>query len=110
MTVGEDFYVKKLLTSITFMKYQGAIIIPSFQYPEINLPSRRRIRGKIDFHCSYLHTLMTSNQVQNVISFPQGHQLVYACYVAASGIKVLRENSILLETYTGCSKRRDKLK
>ena len=76
-------------------KYQGAIMIPSFQYPEVNLPSRRRIKEKLIFTAVIFILLMTSNQVQNVISFPQGHQLVYACYVAGSGIKVLRENSIL---------------
>ena len=84
-----------ILSFIILRKYQGAIIIPSFQYPEVNLPSRRRIKGKLIFTAVIFILLMTSNQVQNVISFPQGHQLVYACYVAASGIKVLRENSIL---------------
>ena len=76
-------------------KYQGAIMIPSFRYPEVNLPSRRRIKGKLIFTAVIFILLMTSNQVQNVISFPQGHQLVYACYVAGSGIKALKENSIL---------------
>ena len=90
-TVNEDM----ILSFIILRKYQGAIIIPSFQYPEVNLPSRRRIKGELIFTAVIFILLMTSNQVQNVISFPQGHQLVYACYVAASGIKVLRENSIL---------------
>ena len=90
-TVNEDM----ILSFIILRKYQGAIIIPSFQYPEVNLPSRRRIKEKLIFTAVIFILLMTSNQVQNVISFPQGHQLVYACYVAASGIKVLRENSIL---------------
>ena len=84
-----------ILSFLTLIKYQGAIMIPSFRYPEVNLPSRRRIKAKLIFTAVIFILLMTSNQVQNVISFPQGHQLVYACYVAGSGIKVLRENSIL---------------